>query len=588
MRKKFFIIPVILLMVVSGVVPAFGALNANSTYTIVMQKVNSNGTVSDYSTTTGTTDSNGKLTFTLTNLPTINEANFLVFIIKDSSGRVVRKGFVPAPPPGSTNLVGVNNMSTVQTNAVLAAAEAIGTDDPIAVAYLLATMRSPEFGENDALLMASVGKDAIVGSGGFEDFLLQNGVTSTQLNTFKSRLVYNPTSGKRTIADLTASFKAAVDSGDATTAMQEMQKAGGFMADVFMDAAEAAGIDFTLILAAHDAAGVVAQNSTNRARMLQLSSTVRRSVEQAMSSFFRRVAAVKVKSEYSKALSILNASGDQVNNYLTAVQEMMNAQAQIDANYGEYFQNPEAYIAARGTTHEAVRAAIDQIFQQSFATFQNSITSTDAEIDQMKTNVANSFSIGANDLPLDFGKYYDFNGQQKNWPIPQVVMVNWLASIIGAGGSFSYTRDTLTIPDQMSWLGTCTLSNIPNEQECTSQGGQWNAQDSSCTFSFMVEDSCIQNNGKWTSQRRSYNTPSAAFNAYLGLQEDIQIIEFSRSAIYQNGQPTRAQEMEARQLFYQRVEAAAERISGTVDGTTPISTEQKRAVIKLMMQPSMF
>ncbi len=587
MRKNFFIISAILLMLVSGVVPAFGALNANSTYTIVIQKVNSNGTVSDYSTTTGTTDSNGKLTFTLTNLPTINEANFLVFIIKDSSGNVVRKGFVPAPPPGSTNLVGVNNMSTVQTNAVLAAAEAIGTDDPIAVAYLLAMMRSPEFGENDALLMASVGKDAIVGSGGFEDFLLQNGVTRTQLDTFKSRLIYNPTSGKKTIADFTASFKAAVDSGDATFAMQEMQKAGGFMADVFMDAAEAAGIDFTLIMAAHDAAGVVAQNDTNQARMLQLSSTVRRSVEQAMSSFFRRIAAVKVKSEYSKALSTLNASGDQLNNYLTAVQEMMNAQAQIDAMYGEYFQNPEAYIAAQGTDHAAVRAAIDQIFQQSFATFQNSITSTDAEINQMKTNVANSFSIGVDDLPYDFGKYYDFTGQQKNWPIPQVVMVNWLASIIGAGGSFSYTRDTLPIPNQMSsWLGTCTSTNILDEQTCTSQGGQWNG--SSCTFSSMVQSSCLQNNGNWTPQRRSYNTPSAAFNAYLGLQEDIQIIEFSRSEIYQNGQPTREQEMEARKLFYQRMEAAVERISGTVDGTTPISTEQKKAVIKLMMQPSMF
>lgn len=564
MKKLSFIFTIILLMLVTGFSLVFAALNVNSTYNIFIQKVNSNGTVSDYSSTTGTTDSNGKLSFVLTNLPTTNEANFLVFIIKDFSGNVVRKGFVPAPPPGSTNLVGINNLSTVQTNAILAAGEAIGTDDPIAVAYRLVLLRSPEATVDDALLSANVGKDATVGSGGFEDFLLQNGMTSTQLNTLKSRLIYNPTAGKKTIADLTANFKAAVDSGDPTTATQEMQKAGGFMADVFMDAAEAARIDFTLILAAHDAAGVIAQNSTNQARVQQLSSSVRRSLEQAMSSFFRRIAAVKVKSEYTKALTTLNASGDQVNNYLAAVQAMMNSQGNIDATYGEYFQNPEAYVAAHNTTHETVRTAIDQAFQQAFATFQEDITSTNAEISQMRSNVTTAFGIDQSYLPADFGTYRDFNGTTKNWPIPQVVMVNWLASIISAGGSFSYTRDTLDIPAQITWLGICDPLGATEKYACENING-----------------------GTWTPQRRTYNSPSEAFNAYLGLQEDIQIIEFTRYAIYQGGQPSREQEKQARLELLQNLENAANRISGTTNGTISISLEQKKAVIRLLLQPSM-
>ncbi|MGQ9693467.1 MAG: hypothetical protein ACUVWV_01855 [Thermodesulfobacteriota bacterium] len=461
MKKLSIIIVAILLILGTSFSLVFAALNANSTYNIFIQKENSNGTVSDLSSTTGTTDSNGKLSFVLTNLPTANEANFLVFIIKDSSGNVVRKGFVPAPPFGSTNLVGVNNLSMVQTNAILAAGEAMGTDDPIAVAYLLVLLRSPEATVDDALLAASIGKDAIVGSGGFEDFLLQNGVTSSQLNTLKSRLIYNPISGKKTIADLTASFKAAVDSGDPTTATKETQKAGGFMADVFMDAAEAAGIDFTLILAAHDAAGIIARNPTNQAKIQQLSSSVRMSLEQAMSSFYRRIAAVKVKSEYTKALTTLNASGDQVNKYLTAVQAMMNSHGNIYSTYGEYFQNPEVYVAAYNTTHEAVRTAIDQAFQQAFATFQEDITSTNMEILQMRSNVAAAFGINESDLPADFGTYRDFNGTTKNWPIPQVVMVNWLASIISEGGSFYYTRDTLDIPTQITWLGICAPPGDP-------------------------------------------------------------------------------------------------------------------------------
>ena len=74
------------------------ALTAGATYTITIQKVNSNGTVSDYSNTTATADSNGKLIFTLSSMPTNADCYFLVFIVKDSTGTAQRKGFVPAPP----------------------------------------------------------------------------------------------------------------------------------------------------------------------------------------------------------------------------------------------------------------------------------------------------------------------------------------------------------------------------------------------------------------------------------------------------------------------------------------------------------
>ncbi len=543
---------------------AYAALTPGETYNITIQKMNSNGTVTDYSTTQAIADSTGKLSFAFSTLPTNAECNFIVFILKNAAGDVVRKGFVPAPPAGNTNLMGINSLSTAQTNAVLAAGAVAGTDDPIAIAYLLILLRSPEATETDATTLAALGKEAILGPSGFEGFLTTNGVTATQLSTFKSRLIYNPTSGKKTIADLTASFKAAVDSGDATTATQEMQKAGGFMADVFMDAAEAAGIEFTLILAAHDAAGQVSDSETNRARILSLTPSVRNSIEQSTSSFFRRIAAVKVKSEYTKALNTLNASGTQVNNYLAAVNTLMTDSGNIDATYGGYFQNPDAYVAANGTTHEAVRAAIDQAYQTVFTTFQNNITSTNAEITAMKANVISSFGIAQGYLPNDFGTYRDFNGNTKNWPIPQVVMVNWMAGITAAGGTFSYTRDTLALPSFMTWLGNCSAP-------------QW-----------FDQGSCQSNGGQWTAGRRIYNTPSTAFNSYLGLQEDMWIIENSRFEIYQSGaRPTREQEKQAKLLFQQRLDTAALRISGTTNGSTAITADQKMAVIKLLMQPSM-
>jgi len=135
-------------------VPSHAALTAGATYTIVVQKMNSNGTVSDYSTTTATADANGKLSFTLSSMPTNADCNFIVFILKDSTGTVVRKGFVPAPPAGSTNLLGINNLSTAQTNAILSAAEKIATDDPIAFAYLMTLLRSDGVTADDAVLFA--------------------------------------------------------------------------------------------------------------------------------------------------------------------------------------------------------------------------------------------------------------------------------------------------------------------------------------------------------------------------------------------------------------------------------------------------
>lgn len=553
-------------------VPSHAALTPGATYTITIQKMNSNGTVSDYSTTEATADATGKLSFSLTSMPTNADCNFIVFTLKTADGTVVRKGFVPAPPAGSTNELGINNLSTAQTNAILSAGEKIGTDDPIAFAYLITLLRSDGATENDAILFAELGKFAIVGSGGFEDTLTTSGVTATQLANFKSYLIYNPTAGKKTLRDLTASFKTAVDSGDATTAKQEMQKAGGFMADVFMDAASSAGIDYTLILVAHDAAGVVADAHNDI--ITQLSTNVQSSMNQSMSAFFQRIAAIKVKGEYTKALNTLNASGTQVDTFNAAVNAMMTAMAAIDADYADFFNDPQGYCTTQGKSFNTVQAEVSARFQAAFAGFQTAIESTNADIIAMKANVVAAFQVqdsnfNAGFLPGNFGTYMDFTGTQKNWPIPQVVMVNWLASIIAAGGDLDYTQDTIAIPAMMSaWMGSCDNPN------------------------FWDKFSCEGNGGVWTTQRRTYNdntpSPSPAFNYYMAIQDDIQIIECSRYSIYDGGQqPTREQEKQAKLLFQQRMEAAGDRITGTTNGTTLISDAQKDAIIKLLMQPSM-
>ncbi len=590
--KRFFKLTLLMIAVllISGN-QLYAALTSGETYTITIQKVNSDGTASDYSATTATADSNGKLIFSLTGMPTDAEANFFVFIIKDKNGTVVRRGFVPAAHAGSTNLVGVNDLSTAQTNAILEAGKVLKSDDPIAIAYLITLLRSPGATSTDAQLLAALGADAITGNSGFEGFLTSNGVTAAQLLAFKKALIYNATPGKKTITDLTKGFKDAVDSGDATKATQEMSKAGGQMADVFMDAAEAAGIDPNMILAAHDAAGDVAENPTNAARMAQISSSVRTSLGQSMDSFFQRIAGVKVQSEYTNALNALKATGPQVDKFTSAVTTMLNSFAATESKYGEFFMNPTDYLSKHpGTTADQIRTAIDSEFRTNFETFQTNMASdTTTDITPMKAAVVAAMqkqmpNFNANYLPDDFGTYMKFSssGQTKvNWPIPQTVMVTWLAKLISGGGTMDYTRDTLAIPTMMQeWMGVCTIPG-KNQGNCTGMGMMWNGTACVSTQYFNMS-SCQGSGNTWTVQRRTYNTPSAAFNAYQGIMDDMHIIEFSKFDIYNNGkQPTRQAEKDAKLLFQTRMNALAGQITGS-----PTAAE-KKAMIKLLTQPNM-
>jgi hypothetical protein len=575
--KKFWLLALcaVLCWGLTAVPSHAAALISGTNYTITIQKMNSNGTVSDYSTTVATANADGKLSFSLTSMPTNTDCNFIVFIVKDPTDTVVRKGFVPAPPAGSTNDLGINNLSTAQTNAILSAGEKIGSDDPIAFAYLITLLRSDGATPNDAFLFADLGKFAIRGTGGFEDTLLHPaaptiGVTDDQLANFKSYLIYNPTAGKKTLAYLMAQFKWAID--HATTAeevKQVLQKAGGYMADVFMDAASSAGIDYTLILAAHDAAGEVAQ-AHNDDIITKLTPNVQSSMDQSMSAFFQRIAAIKVKGEYTKALNALNTPEAQVTTFNKAVDDMMEDMVEIDSVYANFYNDPQGYCDAQGKSFDTVQNEVSAAYQAAFTTFQNAIASSDDDKNAMKTNVTTAFGITLGMLPGDFGTYVDFTGTQKNWPIPQVVMVNWMAlNVIRTGGSLTYTRDTLSIPTQMQqWMGSCTDPTKYFKTACEATPG-----------------------ATWTPGRRDYSamTPSASFNAYLGLMEDIQIIENARYALYDGGnQPTREDEKANKLLFQKRMGDAAGRIGGTTNGTTAITDAQKDAIIKLLMQPSMY
>jgi hypothetical protein len=539
------------------------ALDVQTNYTITSNKLNSNGTLSAIETVPAQTDSTGKLTFSLTTLPTRSEVNFLAFTIKDGNGVVVRQGLVPAPPTNDVNKLGINDLATAQTTAFLKAAELAGTDDPILAAYLLVLLRSPNILPSDVVKIANLGKAAIVaGHGGFEDYLLSSGSTPAQLSALKQCLIYNPDETKATLRDITKGFFTAVESGNATTETAETQKAGGRMADVFMAAAACANIDLDYITNAHEAAGAAADGTGLMSGPQGISANLMSSLDQSMSAFNHKIGGVKMVAQYSGALTALQGSGTQVDIFITAAQAMAAANNSVDAQYGDYFKDPAAYLAAHpGSDAQSVQNAINSIYQTAWTTFQSAIAASDADILALKTAIIAAFP--GIQLPQDFGINNDGSQTPPNWPVQQVVMVKWMVKLIQDGGSITYNRDTLPIPaDLQMWMGSCS-----NQQ-------YWNQQ------------ICQQHGGTWTVGRRTFDTPSVAFNAYLGIQQDVQIADMTRNAIWNNNnQPTQDQRMQAKADFVAHLATIQGNIVATKAGGASASAAEKKAIITLMLQP---
>lgn len=530
------------------------ALTAGENYNVVVYKVNSDGTTTSVSSTSATADSNGKIGFSLASLPTATDTNFIFIEVKDSSNTVVRRAFAPAPPAGSTNAVGVNQLSDIQAQAIQASMTDNATDDPMGVAFGLVFVRSPDLTSSDISILADMMGTAILGSDGMEAFLLSHGVSSSQLATFKKKIVANTAADTNDLADYMAYFKSAVDNNDD----DEMAKAGGVMAEVFMDAAVEADIDPGLILAAFDAAGSATGLD---ALMSSLSSGFAASIEQAVNGFFTRIGSAKLKTEYTKALNDLAASGAEVTRFNSAVQTFLAAQQAIDVQYAGFFTDPAAYAASVGKTQQQVQNEINSAFDSAWSTFRSDLQSTSSEITSMQQTVAAGLqakgeTTTATDLDNDgVGTEYDFNGNPVNWPIPQTVSVNWVGTLLANGGDFTYTPSSLAAPSNMGWLD--------GNGDGSSDG----------------------NKADYTDAVWGMPTP---FANLMNLMQDVQVVEHYRYLLWDGGgQPTQDQQEQARVDYANRLAGLVSNIGGTTDGSTAISTVQKQALVKLMQEPEL-
>ncbi len=578
------------------------ALTASTAYTLELSKMNSDGTTTLVSSTSVTSDANGKITFTFSNVPTQATNNFLIVTVKDSAGTVQIKSFAPAPAASGTNTMGVNTTTTAQAKLMEKLGVVIGTDDPIVVSFGLMFTRNPNLTTTDIGNFAIIGKEAIIN--GMEVYMTANGATAAQMTTFKSKLVYNATAGTTDLRDFTALTKAAVDTQ--ASAKDDMAKASGLISAAFVDAAAAAGIDLDLVLSAFDSAGIKLESGAGLTAINALSAAFRNAMNQSVNSFFTSLSATKVKKRYGETLTALNATTAQNTRFNTGVDTMTTAMAAIDTTYASYFDGTAGYDMTEtiNTAHTAGRVdktlnpiaagitawtnagspawtnvsqgldpatstiqnAIDYAFQNAFSTFGTDIASTNAEITTLKSDVASALGIAVGSLPTGFGTYTNFSGTTVNWPIPQTVAVSYVASVITATGSLTYTRSGLAVPTSMTeWFGTCADGTKHTKTACTGASSVWTAKTAT-----------------------TFNTGNTSFDSLLGIQEDIMFAENTRFGIFANGaSPTQTQMQTAKATFITNLGTIVGNIGGTSDGTTAFTTVQKKALVQAQQQPSL-
>lgn len=517
------------------------ALTPNTTYVIVTEKIDTDGTVTSGSTslnlsTSATSDASGKISFTLSGVPDNSEANFLVIYIKDGNGNTVRKSIAPCPDPSATMPLGVSGMTDLQTDAILAGAVAAGSDDPILAVFLFTIVRSTGMTASEAAAMATIGKTAVTQDNtGFIGYMTANGVTASQLSIYRNKIVSLLAAAD---SGYTKLIKDSVDAASDAAELSKRGEAAAKLLNVLVQAATTAGFQQDLVLEAFNSMGSVAEPLMQAAIVdSSLSAATGQMVNSTMSGGIMKLRAEKEIEKYTQALSDLGATGDDLTTFNSAATTLVNTMTGTFQTFETVFTGDETDAEI-----QAAQNILDTAMGNAFDQFMSSAASSDARITTMITNINNALGI---DTGLDGSefKFRKSDGTQTNWPVMMVILNDWISARVSAGGGLTYTRDTVAIPALMTWLANR-----------------------------------INYVGSFPAQAVSYARMFA-------IQEDIMIREFTRFSSQQSAGTEMDLHAALEKALARGLLTIAGNIGGTMDGTTALSTTQSQAIVTLLKSP---
>ncbi|MDO8703677.1 MAG: hypothetical protein Q7J84_01890 [Sulfuricaulis sp.] len=516
------------------------ALTAGQTYTVTIEKLTSAGAVTSGSSslnlsTTATANADGKIAFSIGGIPDNGSCNFLVITIANSADVTERRSIVPCPDTGKTLPLGVSGITDKQTEALLAAFASAGTDDPILAVFGFTIVRSSGMTASDLAVLAGACNQGINASGGFLNYLSNNGVTSAQLAAYRTNIVSrlaDPDTG------YSKSFKESVDvasSADATLEAAKRGEAAGKLLKVLVQAATSAGFSQDRVLEAFNAMGSVVMPILQAAGTAgTLSSASKQAVDSSIGGGIQKLKADRGIEKYTQALTSLGATGSDVTSFTTAASTLASAMQTAFSIFEKVFTGSEAAAQV-----SAAQSTLDAAMQSAFSTFMTGTAASNSRLTTMIANIDSALGASTG-LTVSNFQFYKSDGTSSNWPIMMVIPTDWVSSIVAASGSVTYTRDTTAIPAAMTWLS----------------GG-----------------------------RTSFSGMPASYATLFQIQEDIMILEFTRFGAQSSAGSDMSLQQALEKSFSTSMAAIAGNISGTTNGSTAIGATAKSALVTLMQSP---
>ena len=420
------------------------ALTPNTTYMVKMSTVSPAGQLTQSATTSGTSNANGKISFSFPNIPNNTLSKFLMVQIVDGNGAVVRQAMVAASAPGSNINMGVSEVTDKQAKAMLKVISDTGSDNPTPVMLLTTMVRSGAISDTDAQSFSLIARNA---ASALETYMTNNGVTATQMATFKTNML----SG---ISNIAVKNKEAVDAATPALAAGKMGEAmSGFM-DTFVKAAADAGISANMMQIAYDEAGKAAESTATTSPMSA-------DAISAMQTTFRvetQQRQLKAQMQtYSDAMTTIGASTAHMQQFSTASAAMETAMTSARMNFEQMFADPAAL-----PTTAAINAA-ESTMLTAMQTLFNKFVSTDAAASN--SDIAGMLGTMATRMRGMGGMMSGMTsttlanmGIGKMMTTPGGALQNWtvmMASIndfVTPGSQLTYAPST-TLPGQLTALG---------------------------------------------------------------------------------------------------------------------------------------
>lgn len=558
-----YIISFFSLLLLSAGNPAW-SLTIGEQYTITIEKLNSDGSLTSGGTsleisTTAIADSDGKLSFSFSSgIPNNSSCNFLVITLTNSSDAVERRSIVPCPDAGKALPLGVSGITQKQADALIEAFASAATDDPILAVFGMTIVRSEGITTAELSTMANIAYKGITGSNGFIDDMTSKGVTSSQLSSYRAKIISLLADPDDGYSKLVKDSVDVADVNDSTIAAAKRGEAAAKLLGVLVTAATTAGFSQDRVLEAFNAMGAIAVPLiTSATGNGSLSATTAQSINSSVGGGIQKLRADRGIEKYTQALSALNATGADLTQYSSAANTLVSGMTSAFSEFEKVFTGSET-----DSLVSAAQSTLESSMTSLFNAFITATAASNSRITTMISNIDSALGVSTGLTRSQF-QMYKSDGSAANWPVMMVVITEWLSTIKSAGGSVSYSRDSASIPSSITWIGTCTDNTSPDKNTCETATETWNP-------------------GRTNFGSGGENIPSP-YAELFAIQQDITIREFTRFGAQGSGDMNAENVLE--KAFSDALVAIAGNISGTTDGSTAITTAQKEALVELLKSP---